>query len=399
MSRKVREMEYAIREFMTLARMFEYRGERVIYLNIGDPLKYDFETPEHIRKALYKAVEEGYNYYSPSEGIRELREAIAEKERKINGVDIEAEDVIVTQGVSEGIRFISAALLNPGDEVLVPDPCYPQYLLYPRLYDARTVAYNCLEEEGWIPDIDDMRRKISDSTKFIVVINPNNPTGALYDEKRLREVLDLAAEVGIPVVSDEIYDGIVLEGEFKSMAALAKDTIVIGLNGFSKTYLMTGWRIGYLYVKDNLGDFKSQFMDLVIKMARCRLSASTPIQIAAIEALRGGRDHLKNVIEKLKRRRDITLKRLEEMGAFIVTKPKGAFYVFPRIIGSLELSDDREFVEKLVREEKVLVVHGSGFGMLGKRHIRIVTLPPEEVLNEAFDRIDRFIKRHSITAR
>jgi len=398
MSRKVSEMEYAIREFMTLARMFEYRGEKVIYLNVGDPLKYDFDTPEYIKRALCRAVREGYNYYSPSEGIRELREAIAEKEKKINNVDIVSDDVIVTQGVSEGIRFISATLLNPGDEVLVPDPCYPQYLLYPRLYDARTIAYNCLEDEGWIPDVDDIRRKISDSTKFIVVINPNNPTGALYDEKYLREILDIAAEMNIPVVSDEIYDGIVLEGEFKSMAALAKDTVVIGLNGFSKTYLMTGWRIGYLYVKDDSGEFKDKFLDLVIKLARCRLSASTPVQIAAIEALKGGRDHLKSVIEKLRRRRDLALKRLEEMGSFTVSKPRGAFYIFPRIIGGLEFSDDREFTEKLLKEEKVLVVHGSGFGMIGKRHIRIVTLPPERELNEAFDRISRFIKRHTLTA-
>ena len=376
---------------MPIARKLEEKGEKVIYLNIGDPLKYDFQPPEHVMKALYEAVKEGYNYYSLSEGEKELREAIVEKEKKWNKVDLKPENILVTQGVSEAINFLSAILLDPGDEILIPEPAYPLYLSMPGLYDARVVKYSCTEENEWNPDVDDIATKITPKTRAIVVINPNNPTGAVYSEKTIKRILDLAAEHDIPVISDEIYDGIVFEGEFKSTASLSKDTLVIGLNGFSKTFLMTGWRLGYLYIYDPIGKYEDELRNAVIKMARTRLSASTPVQRAAIAALRGPLDHLKQMVAKLRERREYVYKRLKEIEGFETVKPKAAFYIFPRIPVN-KWKDDRDFTLKLLLEKKVLVVHGSGFGDSNKNHIRIVFLPPVDILEEAFNRIEEFVK-------
>jgi len=392
---RLTKINYAIREFVPLAKELEKKGEKILYLNIGDPLKYDFDTPEHIKKALFKAVLEGHNYYTISEGDEELREAIAEKERKWHGVDLNEKDIIVTHGVSEAINFVCAVLLNPGDNALIPEPSYPLYQTYVYVYGATPIGYKCSEENGWQPDLDDLRRKINSKTRFIVVINPNNPTGALYEEKTLREILDLASEYSLMVISDEIYDGIVYEGVFKSLASLTKDTPVIVLNGFSKTFLMTGWRLGYIYMKDPSERIIEDLRQAFIKMARCRLCVSTPIQKAGIAALRGPLTHLEQMVSKLRRRRDYIYKRINEIDGLSSVEPKSAFYIFPRIVGDLEVRDDREFTRRLLVEEKVLVVHGSGFGEVGRSHFRAVFLPPLEILEEALDRIERFIKRYS----
>ncbi|MEM4713596.1 MAG: aminotransferase class I/II-fold pyridoxal phosphate-dependent enzyme, partial [Candidatus Bathyarchaeia archaeon] len=237
---RVRTIEYAIRDVIVYARALAKAGRKVYYLNIGDPVAFDFDTPEHIKRALFEAVRSGANAYSASEGLLELREAISEKEKRVNGVDVSAEDVIVTSGISEGIQMVMAAIVEAGDEILLPGPTYPPYISYARFFGGKPVTYRTVEEDGWQPDIDDLRRKVSDKTRAIVVINPNNPCGALYGEKVLRQILDVAAEHGIPVISDEIYDQLVFEKRFVSTASLAKDVPVIGLNGFSKAYLMTG---------------------------------------------------------------------------------------------------------------------------------------------------------------
>ena len=384
-------ISYAIRELVPLAREMERKGEKVIYLNIGDPLKYDFDTPHHIKEALYEGTLKGYNYYSVSEGLDELREAIAYKEKKFNGVDITAEEVIVTQGVSEAIAFIAATLLNSGDEILVPDPTYPLYQTYIRVFHGKPVFYGTIEENGWQPDIDDIRSKISEKTKAIVIINPNNPTGSVYDEKTEKAILDVAAEHDIIVISDEIYDRIVFDATFKSTAALSKDVPIIGLNGFSKVYLMTGWRLGYMYVYDPTQKYRDILVSALVKMARCRLSASTPVQYAGIAAIKGPQDHVKDMVAKIRRRRDYLYKRISEIDGMSSILPKGAFYIFPNI--SRIEKDDKLFALKLLKEEKVLVVHGSGFGPSGAGHLRIVLLPPIELLEEAMSRIEHFIKK------
>ena len=198
-------VKYAIRDLVPIAEDLERRGMRIIYLNIGDPLKYDFQTPKHIIEAAYKAMLENKNYYGPSHGLRELREAIARHEKSMNNVDLDPDDIIITLGVSEAISFVTRILLKPGDEILIPSPAYPLYLSIPIIYNGRAVEYRMIEEEGWRPDIDDIRRKISDRTRYIVVINPNNPTGAVYSSNDVKEIVDLAGEYNIPIVLSLIH--------------------------------------------------------------------------------------------------------------------------------------------------------------------------------------------------
>ena len=289
---RTRTIEYAIRDVLTFAKKIEKQGKKIIYLNIGDPCKYDFDTPEYIKRALVKAVEEGNNWYAPSEGLPELREAICEKEEKVNGVEIQAEDVIVTQGISEGIQMLMAAIVDSGDEILVPGPTYPPYMSYVKFFGGKAISYETTEENGWQPNIDDLKRKISHRTRAIVIINPNNPTGALYDEKVVKEIIDLSGEHDLLLISDEIYDRIIFKKGFVSAAHISKDVPIVGMNGFSKSYLMTGWRLGYMYFHDPQGKLAG-LEECVAKETRIRLSASTPVQKAGAAALKGPPHHIK----------------------------------------------------------------------------------------------------------
>jgi len=386
-------VEYAIRDIMVEAGRVERTGKKLIQLNIGDPVKYGFETPLHIRQALTKATNSGLNYYSASEGISELREAVAEKENCMNGAHIGPDDVVVTCGISEAIMFVMGAIIDPGDEVLLPGPCYPPYLTYAKFFGGKAVTYRTIEEMGWAPDINDLEAKISSRTKLIVIINPNNPCGSVYSGEQISRILGLAATHGIPVAADEIYDQIIFDGSFSSVASLAKDVPLIGLNGFSKAYLMTGWRLGYLFLQDHEGELR-QVWDAIQRMARVRLCAATPIQVAGVEALQGPQEHVRSMVSKLKGRRALSLKRVSEIPGLSATKPSGAFYIFPKIQLNSKWKDDKECGADLLRETGVIVVNGSGFDpTYGKEHFRAVFLPPEDVLNRAFAAIEEFMKR------
>jgi tyrosine/nicotianamine family aminotransferase len=392
---RVRNIEYAIRDVVVQAKHLEKKGKKIIYLNIGDPVRFDFDTPEHIKQALAKAVEEGANWYAPSEGLLELREAICEKEKKVNRVDIQPDDVVVTHGISEGIQMIMAALVENGSEVLVPGPTYPPYLSYVKFFGGEPVAYETMEENGWQPNIDDLRSKVTSKTRAIVIINPNNPSGALYKEKVVREIINVAGEHDLVVISDEIYDRIVYTERFVSASFIAKDVPVIGLNGFSKTYLMTGWRLGYIYFHDS-NEKLVELKECVKKEARIRLSANTPVQKAGVAALRGPQDHISKMVETLRKRRDYAWKRLNEMAGIASTKPEGAFYVFPKVetVGST-WKTDIEFVYNLLKETGVLLVHGSGFEpTYGYGHFRSVILPPIDTLETAFNLLEKFMAKH-----
>ena len=396
-TKRVRTIEYAIRDVIPYAKQVAKTGKKIYYLNIGDPNAFDFDTPPHIKEALVKAVESGgkANAYSPSEGLPELREAISQKEKRVNNVAISPEDVIVTSGISEGIQMVMAALISPGDEILLPGPTYPPYISYARFFDGKPVTYKTNEENGWQPDIDDLRKKISKKTRAITIINPNNPCGALYESKVIKEILDLAGEHDLTVLSDEIYDQIVFEKKFVSTARLAKDIPVVGLNGFSKAYLMTGWRLGYLYFHNQQGRLK-EVKDCIEKEARIRLCANTPVQKAGTEALNGPQDHLKTTVEKIKQRSNFAWKRLNEIDGISCAKPEAAFYVFPRIHGvGSKWKTDMDFTLSLLRETGVLFVHGSGFDpVYGAGHVRIVVLPPLDTLEKALDEIEGFMKRN-----
>ena len=392
LTERVQNLEYAIRDVVGQAKQMEKKGKDVIYLNIGDPLLFDFETPEHIKEALIQAVNEGFNAYSPSEGLPELREAICEKEKMVSGIDVLPENVIISNGVSEAIQMVLGALVDNGDEILVPGPTYPPYISYTEFFGGKAVQYRTSEENGWQPDLDDVKSKVNDSTRAIVLINPNNPCGALYDKKIVKAMSDLAGEYNIPVISDEIYDQIAYD-ELVSTANVAKDVSVIGLNGFSKVYLMTGWRLGYVYFTGQDKEMLEELREHVTKEARIRLSANTPVQKAAVEALRGPQHFISRMVEKLRERRDYSNKRLNEIDGISCAKPKGAFYFFPKIdgIGS-KWQNDMAFVRDLLEKTGLVFVHGSGFGSAyGSGHFRGVFLPPIETLEKAFDRLDGFM--------
>lgn len=390
---RVQNLEYAIRDVVGHARELEKKGKDVIYLNIGDPLLFDFHTPEHIKEALIQAVKDDYNWYSPSEGILELREAICEKEKKIGGIDVLPENVIISVGVSEGIQMILGALIEKGTQILVPGPAYPPYISYAEFFGGEAIQYRTSEENGWQPDLDDVRSKITDLTRAIVIINPNNPCGALYDKKLVKAMADLAGEYNIPLISDEIYDQIAYDKSVCT-ASVAKDVPVIGLNGFSKVYLMTGWRLGYVYFYGLEEKTLEELREHIIKEARIRLSANTPVQKAAVEALRGPQDHIPRMVEKLRKRRDYSDKRLNEIDGISCAKPTGAFYFFPKVegIGS-RWKNDMAFVRDLLDKTGIVFVHGSGFGSTyGSGHFRGVFLPPIKTLEKTFDRLEGFME-------
>jgi len=391
-SKRAESISYAIREVVVYARKLEKRGMDIIKLNIGDPIAYDFETPKHIREALYRAAEEGYNGYAPSEGYPELREEIARREKRRNGMEYDVDDICITTGVTEALQIFLAASLNEGDELLVPGPTYPQYNLITSFHGARAVPYATIEEEGWQPDIDDLRKKMNGNTKGLVIINPNNPTGALYPPKIIKEMVDLAAEHDVVVISDEIYDDIVFEGKQYSTASLAKDAPIITFNGFSKVYLVPGWRMGYAIFNNPDGKLDG-IKDAFFRIARSRLCASSVGQIAMIAALKGSQKHIQEMVRKLKERRDYAYKRLSDMEGISTSKPDGAFYIFPKIEKNV-WRNDKEFVLDVLNETGVLLVHGSGFcPIYGKGHFRAVILPPIETMEEAFNRMDAFMKR------
>jgi aspartate/methionine/tyrosine aminotransferase len=392
LTKRVQNLEYAIRDVIGHARQLEKKGKDIIYLNIGDPLLFDFETPEHIKEALIQAVKEGFNAYSPSEGIPELRDAICEKEKKVGGIDVLPENVIVSNGVSEAIQMVLGALVENGDEVLLPGPAYPPYISYTEFFGGKAVQYKTSEENGWQPDLDDVRSKVNDSTRAIVIINPNNPCGALYDRKTVKAMVNLAGEHDIPLMSDEIYDQIAYD-EPVSTANVAKDVSVIGFNGFSKVYLMTGWRLGYVYFTGPDEEALEELREHVTKEARIRLSANTPVQKAAVEALRGPQNYISRMVKKLRERRDYSHKRLNEIDGISCAEPKGAFYFFPKVdgIGS-KWRDDMAFVRDLLEQTGIVFVHGSGFGSAyGSGHFRGVFLPPIETLEKTFDRLAQFM--------
>ncbi|WP_010478796.1 pyridoxal phosphate-dependent aminotransferase [Thermococcus zilligii] len=385
-------VEYAIRDVVLPARELEKKGIKVISLNIGDPGKYDFQPPEHMIEAYCRALREGHNYYGPSEGLLEMREAVVQREKRKNGVDITPDDVRVTAAVTEALQLIFGGLLDPGDNILVPSPGYPPYTGLVKFYGGIPNEYETIEENGWQPDIEDMRKRINERTKAIAVINPNNPTGALYEKKTLREILDLAGEYDLPVISDEIYDLMTYEGKHVSPGSLTKDVPVIVMNGLSKVYFATGWRLGYFYYVDP-EDKLAEVREAIDRLTRIRICPSTPAQLAAIAGLTGPMDYLEEYMKKLRERRDYIYKRLTEIPGISTQKPQGAFYIFPRIEERSKWKSDKEFVLDVLHQAHVLFVHGSGFGRAGEWHFRIVFLPPVEILEEAMNRFEEFMRK------
>ena len=394
-AKRANSIEYAIRDVIDNAGYATENGKEIFQLNIGDPVAFDFPTPNHIQQALIEAIKTDKNFYSPSEGIPELKQAIVDKEKKVNNVNITTEKVVITSGVSEGIQMLISSLIEEGDEILIPGPAYPPYISYSKFYNGKPITYQTIEKENWQPNTEDIRKKISEKTKAILLINPNNPTGALTKKRNVKEILDIAGEHKLLVISDEIYDQIRYSEDFMSTSQLAKDIPVVGLNGFSKVYLMTGWRLGYVYFSDQNEELKD-LKEAIEKEARIRICASTPVQMEGIAALNGPQNHISEMVEKLRKRRDYSWKRLNEIEGLSCAKPEGAFYVFPKIrdIGS-KWNTDVDFAVELLKNTGVLLVHGSGFDPIyGADHVRGVFLPPIEMLDQALYKLETFMKKN-----
>ncbi len=386
-SKKVAGVEYAIRDIVSEATKLEKQGKKIDYLNIGDPVQYGFQPPDNVKEALIKAIKQGENYYAPSEGLLELREAIAKKE-KDKGLTVTSDDILITNGISEGLDMVISTIVEEGDEVLLPGPYYPPYASYVRLHGGIPVEF-AVDMINSTPDIDDIRSKITSKTVAICLISPNNPTGVVFNEKALKELVDVANENDLYIICDEIYDQIVYDEKFVGIGKVASNSPVILLNGFSKVHLMTGWRIGYIAF--NNSPQLEQIRAVLPKLARVRICSNLPVQHAAIESLMGPQEYVSEFVSELKKRRDLVVKRLNSMPGLSCSNPKGAFYAFPKIEHN-KYDSDKEFVLELLNSKGVLTVHGSGFGTkYGSDHFRLVFLPNLESLASSLDKIEEFV--------
>ncbi|MCH8833808.1 MAG: aminotransferase class I/II-fold pyridoxal phosphate-dependent enzyme [Thaumarchaeota archaeon] len=388
-TKKVAGVEYAIRDIVVVAKKLEQKGKKIEYLNIGDPVKYGFQPPDNVKEALINAIRNGENYYSESEGLPELRTAIAEKEHA-KGLSVSGDDILVTNGVSEGLDMVISSIVEEGDEVLLPGPYYPPYASYVRLRGGIPVEFT-VDLNNSTPDIDDIRSKITPKTVAICLISPNNPTGAVFNEKSLKELVDVANEHNLYILCDEIYDQIVYDEKFVGIGKVAGDSPVIILNGFSKVHLMSGWRIGYLAF--NQSPQLNEIRENLPKLARVRIASNLPVQKAALESLRGPQEYIAEFVSELKKRRDLVVKRLNSIPGLSCSNPKGAFYAFPKIETN-RYSSDKEFVLKLLETKGVLTVYGSGFGTkYGSGYFRMVFLPSLQTLDSALNKIEDFMSQ------
>ncbi|MDA8720438.1 aminotransferase class I/II-fold pyridoxal phosphate-dependent enzyme [Nitrosopumilus sp.] len=388
-SKKVVGVEYAIRDIVLAARKVEQSGMKVDYLNIGDPVQFGFQPPDNVKQALINSINKGENYYSTSEGLLELREEIAKKENA-KGLSISADDVLITNGVSEGLDMVISSIVEEGDEVLLPGPYYPPYASYVRLHGGVPVEFS-VDLNNSTPDIDDIKSKITSKTVAICLISPNNPTGVVFNENALKKLVDIANEHNLYIICDEIYDQIIFDDKFVGIGKVAGDSPVIILNGFSKVHLMSGWRIGYIAF--NRSPQLEELREHLPKLARVRIATNLPIQYAALESLRGSQNYINDFVSEMKKHRDLVVRRLNEMPGLSCSNPKGAFYAFPKIEDN-KFGSDKEFVTNLLESKGVLTVHGSGFGeQYGSGHFRLVYLPNLEILNSAMDKIEEFVSQ------
>ncbi|MEJ2196026.1 MAG: aminotransferase class I/II-fold pyridoxal phosphate-dependent enzyme [Ignavibacteriaceae bacterium] len=387
---RTNNITYAVRDIIVLANEVAKSGKEMLYLNIGDPNIYDFEPPEHLLKATYAAMIKNYNGYAPSSGIKEAVESIElEAERK--GIK-NVHDIFVTTGASEAIDVCLTALVNDGENVLTPSPGYPLYTAIASKLSMMENPYYLDEHNGWLPDIGDIKSKINDKTKAIIIINPNNPTGSLYTEDNLKQIIELALDNDLVIFADEIYDKLLFDGKEQiSIAALNRDVSCITFGGLSKNYMVPGFRIGWGIVSGRK-ELLADYIEAINKILRARLSANHPEQYGIKPSLEGDQSHLTEAIEKLTKRRDMTVNMLNDISGISCVKPEGAFYAFPRL--HMEQSDNH-FVTELIKDTGVVVVPGTGFGQVpGTQHFRVVFLPNEQILERAYNAIGDFYQKY-----
>jgi alanine-synthesizing transaminase len=401
-SSKLANVCYDIRgPVLDKARQMQEEGHKIIQLNIGNLAVFGLEPPDEIVQDMIRNLA-GAAGYTDSKGLFAPRKAVVHytQEKAIAGVSVD--DVYLGNGASELIVMSLNALLDDGDEILVPAPDYPLWTAAVSLSGGRPVHYRCDEGSGWLPDLDDIRRKITPNTKGIVVINPNNPTGALYPAELLKEIVEIARRHELIVFADEIYDKTLYDGHtHTSIASLADDVLFVTLNGLSKNYRSCGYRAGWMVVSGDKRHAKD-YIEGLNMLASMRLCANTPGQLAIQTAL-GGYQSIKDLVAptgRLCHQRDLAYELLSQIPGVSVVKPKAALYMFPRLDPKVyPIADDQQFAYELLAEEKVLIVQGTGFNWETPDHFRLVFLPQGDDLREAIGRIERFLgnyrKRHS----
>ncbi len=387
-AQRLDHVRYAIRDLAVLADELARQGKSIIALNIGDPLSFDFHTPPHLIEAVIGALRDGKNGYAPSPGTPRALEAVR-REAERHGIH-SVQSIFITAGVSEAVDVCLTALVNPGETVLTPSPTYPLYSAVLAKLGIDPTSYPLVEANGWQPDLDFLETQAPPHARAIVVISPNNPTGAVYSRQTLERLAELARRHHWVILADEIYAKLILDEEpHVSLAALAPDVPVVTLSGLSKAYLAPGWRVGWGILSGEAAAVKP-YAEGIHKLLRARLSASHPLQEAVPAALDGPQEHLVEVRRKLRARRDLTVSWCRRIPRLSCVPPRGAFYAFPRLETA---EDDEAFAQALLRQRQVLVVHGSGFGEApGTRHFRVVYLAEEATLDRAFQNIRDFMK-------
>lgn len=374
------------------ARM-EEAGTQVLKLNIGNPAPFGFRTPDEVIYDMRQQLTECEGY-SPAKGLFSARKAIMQyaQLKKIPNVTIE--DIYTGNGVSELINLSMSALLNDGDEILIPSPDYPLWTACATLAGGKAVHYICDEQSDWYPDIDDIRKKISDRTKAIVIINPNNPTGALYPREVLEQIVEIAREYQLIIFSDEIYDRLVMDGEeHVSIASLAPDLMCVTFSGLSKSHMIAGFRVGWMILSGNKAIAKD-YMEGINMLSNMRLCSNVPAQSVVQTAL-GGHQSVNDYIipgGRVYEQREYIYKALIDIPGISAVKPKAAFYIFPKLdIKKFNIYDDEKFALDLLRDKKILIIHGGGFNWKKPDHFRVVYLPRIEVLEESVEKITDFL--------
>lgn len=382
-----------------IAEGLERKGKKVIKLNRGDPAVY-FKTPNYIKKAYINAIKENKTHYTGTTGVPELKEAIINRYKRMYRLRLDEESIIATQGVSEGLYILNAATINPGDHAIIFKPYYSQYIPYIKLAEGNMYHLDYREEKGWDIDTSELERHIKQMKekrriKYIMITNPNNPTGTVLNKNTLKEVVDLANEHNLVLVGDEIYDEIVYnKAKFTSISQLAKGQPYVVLNGASKDYDSTGFRIGFMLVpeKDKVSmELKKKFADF----ASVRVSVNAPAQYAVAEAISNVKEHgkaIRQMVGQIEQRVNFAMKLLGENPYLSTVTPNGAYYIFPRVdLKSLNYKRDKEFIEDFLKEKYVQLSKGSGFGV--PNHIRIVALPPKPILEQAITRLNEFCEK------
>ena len=392
-------IENPILEQGRIAREMERQGSKLIKINLGDPGMY-FRMQKNIIWAYKKALDDGHTNYLEEQGLPELREAVSKRYRSLYGMEFSQDDVVITQGVSEALSFMNQSIIDDGDAAVIFRPFFTEYLTYLGLSGGVALLPALDEKNGWDINIGELEGVLKNhkgrKPKYMLITNPNNPTGTVLSEKAMREAIEIAKDNGMFIVSDEVYDELLYSGaRFTSVGNIAKGIPHMLLNGASKNYMATGLRTGFAIFPEQ--DAKTQALKAAfLGMAGARLSANTPSQYAMLEGLRNKGKHdefMREKVEQIARQSELAAKLINETGFFTAVRPNSAFYLFARIhLDRLSIKDDKEFVELLLREQKVQLTRGSGFGMEG--FIRIVTLPSEAVLAESIVRIKKFCEAH-----